>query len=138
MYIPTLSLTSALKWGGLTKPRPSHFILGKDPVPILKEAGWAPGPVWTGVKDLAPAGVRSHDHLARSESIYRLSYRVPKSRCYSPYTAVQNRHCVATGNWHHRALGSAGRLKSLPSAAYELSLTNMHYGTEQHSYHHMC
>ena len=28
-------------------PRP-HFTPGKDPVPILQEAGWAPGPVWTG------------------------------------------------------------------------------------------
>jgi len=27
-------------------PRP-HFTPGKDPVPILKEPGWAPGPVWT-------------------------------------------------------------------------------------------
>jgi len=24
------------------------FIPGKDPVPILQEAGWVPGPVWTG------------------------------------------------------------------------------------------
>jgi len=23
---------------------------GKDPVPIVQEAGWAPGPVWTGGK----------------------------------------------------------------------------------------
>jgi len=23
---------------------------GKDPVPIIQEAGWAPGPVWTGGK----------------------------------------------------------------------------------------
>ena len=30
-------------------PRP-HFTPGKDPVPILQEAGWAPGPVWTGGK----------------------------------------------------------------------------------------
>jgi len=30
-------------------PRP-HFIPGKDPVLILQEAGWAPGPVWTGGK----------------------------------------------------------------------------------------
>jgi hypothetical protein len=28
----------------------SHFTPGKDPVPIVKEAGWAPGPVWTGGK----------------------------------------------------------------------------------------
>ena len=27
-----------------------HFIPGKDPVPIVQEAGWAPGPVWTGGK----------------------------------------------------------------------------------------
>jgi hypothetical protein len=27
----------------------------RDPVPILQEAGWAPGPVWNGVENLAPA-----------------------------------------------------------------------------------
>ena len=32
-------------------PRP-HFNHGKDPVPILQEAGWATGPVWTGGKSL--------------------------------------------------------------------------------------
>jgi len=26
---------------------------GKDPVPIVQEAGWAPGPVWTGAENLA-------------------------------------------------------------------------------------
>ena len=26
---------------------------GKDPVPILQAAGWAPGPVWTGAENLA-------------------------------------------------------------------------------------
>ena len=30
-------------------PRP-HFTPGKNPVPILQEAGWAPGPIWTGGK----------------------------------------------------------------------------------------
>ena len=30
-------------------PRP-HFTPGKEPVPILQEAGWSPGPVWTGGK----------------------------------------------------------------------------------------
>jgi hypothetical protein len=86
MYISTLSLTSVLNLGGLSKPRPSHFTAGKDPVPILKEAGWAPRPVWTGVENLAPTGIRSPDHPARSES-YRLSYRGPKSRWYPPYIA---------------------------------------------------
>ena len=30
-------------------PRP-HFTPRKDPVPIVQEVGWAPGPVWTGGK----------------------------------------------------------------------------------------
>jgi len=27
---------------------------GKDPVPIVEEAGWAPGSVWAGAENLAP------------------------------------------------------------------------------------
>ena len=45
-------------------PRP--FYPGKDPVPILKEAGWAPGPVWTDAENLVPTGIRSSDRPARS------------------------------------------------------------------------
>jgi hypothetical protein len=41
--------------------------LGKDPVPI-EQAGWAPGPVWTGAENLAPTGIWSPDFLARSQS----------------------------------------------------------------------
>jgi hypothetical protein len=48
---------------------------GKDPVSIVQEAGWAPGPVWTGAENLAPTGIRSPDRPARSQSLYRLSYR---------------------------------------------------------------
>ena len=28
----------------------------KDPVSILQEAGWTPGPVWMGAENLAPPG----------------------------------------------------------------------------------
>ena len=38
-------------WVVSSTPRP-HFTPGKDAVPILQEAGWAPGPVWTGGKTL--------------------------------------------------------------------------------------
>jgi hypothetical protein len=47
-------LTSALEGGGWSAPRPGPFTPGKDPVPIVQEVGWAPGPVWTNVKNLAP------------------------------------------------------------------------------------
>ena len=53
-------------------PRP-QFTPGKDPVPILQEAGWAPGPVWTGGKFL-PHRDSIPDRPVRSQSLYRLSY----------------------------------------------------------------
>ena len=34
----------------------------------------APGPVWTGVENLVPTGIRSPDRPARSQLLYRLSY----------------------------------------------------------------
>jgi hypothetical protein len=46
--------TSALGGGGWSAPRPGRFTPGKDPVPIIQEAGWAPGPVWTCAKNLPP------------------------------------------------------------------------------------
>jgi hypothetical protein len=55
----------------------------KDPVPIVQEAGWAPGPVWTGAENLASTGIRSPDSPARSESLYRLSYPGRPSACHS-------------------------------------------------------
>ena len=53
-------------------PRPD-FTPGKDQVPTVQEAGWAPGLVWTGGKS-PPAGIRSPDRPAPSQSLYRLSY----------------------------------------------------------------
>ena len=51
-----------------------HLTSGKDPVPIVQEAGWASGSVWTGAENLAPTGIRSPDRPARRQSLYRLSY----------------------------------------------------------------
>jgi len=42
-------------WVVSSTPHP-HFTPGKDPVPILQEAGWAPGLVWTGGKILSLPG----------------------------------------------------------------------------------
>ena len=36
--------------GGGQSYVPAASTPGKDPVPIVQEAGWAPGPVWTGEK----------------------------------------------------------------------------------------
>ena len=34
------------------------YLREKDPVPILQQAGWATGPVWTRRKNLVPTGIR--------------------------------------------------------------------------------
>ena len=43
------------------------FTPGKNLVPIVQEAGWAPGPVWTRVENLALTRIRSPDRPARSQ-----------------------------------------------------------------------
>jgi hypothetical protein len=48
------------------------FAPGKDPVSIVQEAGWTPGPVWTCAENLAPTGIRSPYRPACSQSLYRL------------------------------------------------------------------
>jgi hypothetical protein len=58
-----LNLGARRGWVVSTTPRP--FYLGKDPVPIVQEAGWAPGPVWKCAKNLASTGIRSPDCLAQ-------------------------------------------------------------------------
>jgi len=49
----------------------------------VQESGWTPGPVWTGAENLAPTGIRSPDRPNRSQSLYRLSYRVHVETCRS-------------------------------------------------------
>jgi len=76
--IALLFLTTALEGGEGSAARPSRSLPpGKDPVPIVQEARWAP---WTGAENLAPTGIRSSDRPARSQSLYRLSYPGPLLR----------------------------------------------------------
>jgi len=68
---------SALDGVGGQPHTPTASTPGKYPIPIVQEAGRAQGPVWTGAENLAPTGIRSPDRPARSQSLYRLSYRAP-------------------------------------------------------------
>ena len=72
--IALLSRDHGTRWGWVVSstPRP-HFTPGKDPVPILQEAGWAAGLVWMGGKS-RPHWDSIPDHPAHSQSLYRLSY----------------------------------------------------------------
>jgi hypothetical protein len=50
----------------------------RDPVSTVKEAGWAPLPVWMGVETVAPTGIRSPDRPSSSESLHLLHYPCPQ------------------------------------------------------------
>jgi len=84
-------------------PLPGLFTPGKDPLPIVQEVGWAPEPVWTGAKNLAPTEIRSPDSPARSKSLYRLRYPGPPGPVIPSINrendatikqALKSRHCV--------------------------------------------
>ena len=71
------SMTAVLEGDEWSAARPGHLYPGKDPVAILREAGWAPEPVWMGGQS------RLHrdsitDRPAPSQSLYRLSYPAHK------------------------------------------------------------
>ena len=67
-------MTTTLEGGEWSAARPGRSLSpGKDPVPILQEAWWASGPVWTGGKT-RPHRNSILDRPARSQSLYRLSY----------------------------------------------------------------
>ena len=54
MYSSTLPSTSALDGGEWSTQCPGCFTPGKDLVPLVQEAAWATGPVWTRAENLAP------------------------------------------------------------------------------------
>jgi hypothetical protein len=81
--ITLLILYLSTRWGWVVNamPRPL-FSRGKKkaPIPIVEEAVYAPGPIWTGMKKrkyFAPTGVRNANRPACSGSLYRLRYPGP-------------------------------------------------------------
>jgi hypothetical protein len=69
-------MTTALEGGEWSAVRPGRTLPpGKDPVPFVQQAGWVPGPVWTGAENLAPTGIRSPDRPGVEEG------QMKKLRC---------------------------------------------------------
>ena len=62
-------MTTALEEVRGQRHAPAALYPEKEPVSIVQEAGWAPGPVWTGEENLAPTGIRSQDRPASSQSL---------------------------------------------------------------------
>ena len=66
-YTSFLSLTAVLERDAWSTPRPPQYPPPpeRDPVIIIQEAGWVPGPVWAGAENLFPTGIWSPDRPAR-------------------------------------------------------------------------
>ena len=67
----------------------SYFTPGKDPVPILQEAGWAPGPVWTGGNSCSHRN-SIPDHPARSSVAIPTELRGPYLTVYKEIIDVSS------------------------------------------------
>jgi hypothetical protein len=59
-YSSTLSFTSALERSSGKRYFPAASSRVIIPVPIVRETGWAAGPIWTGVENLALPGFDPH------------------------------------------------------------------------------
>ena len=67
------SMTAILEGGEWSAALPSLFTPGKDPIPIVQQVVWTPGPDRKAGKS-RPTGIRSPDPPARSQLLYRLCY----------------------------------------------------------------
>jgi hypothetical protein len=97
--LPFLDYGTRRGWEVSLTPR-SLCTFGKDPVPIVQEAGWAPGPVWTGAENLASTGIRSPERPARSQSRYSLRYPAHETEFILPViTKFRKLRQVYTYKW---------------------------------------
>ena len=88
-------------WRQMGSESGPHFTSGKDPVPILQEAGWAPGPVWMGGKS-RPHRDSIPDRPAHSQSLYRMSYPAHIGYMYFevlPLRKIQYVETAGKSNW---------------------------------------
>jgi len=83
-------------WGVSVTPRPL-FTPGKDPVPIIQEAGWAPRPIWNCAENLAPIGIRS-PHRPACSSV-AIPTELPGPHMCSTVTVIRN-YRKALKPWH--------------------------------------
>jgi hypothetical protein len=122
-YSCTLSLTSALDKVCGQRRTTAGFTSRKNPVPIVWDAGWAPGTVWTGAKELAPTGIRSPNRPARSESLYRLNYVYAVSLCMLDWNKSVIRlpvHPYGFKNHSKWPTSSSQTLENIPTCSWSL------------------
>ena len=90
---------------GWLKRRPGCFTPGNDPVPIVQETGWAPGPVWTGAEYSSLTQWDSiPDRPARTESLPTTLAPHCRARWSDAKRIVLNTNCA-----HQRLVWPQGK-----------------------------
>jgi len=72
---PYSFITPALDWAVVTIS-PTFYPRQRTPVPFVQEAGWAPGPVWTGVEKVSCLTGFKHRTVQPAASLYN-DYAIP-------------------------------------------------------------
>ena len=101
---------------GWSTPRPGRFTSGKRTGTLLKQPGWAPGPVWTGAEISPQSGIRSPERPTRSQPLYRLRYPGPL-RC-------TNKHNIEVLSRNHSCRAKAIRITHSECVCMFQSLVN--------------
>jgi len=121
------------RWSVSVTPRPL-FTSGRDPVPIVQESGWAPGPVWTGAENLAPTGNRSPDRPASSQSLFRLRYPAQSICNVESKGSMSIRICLCrhqtTGSFRYKVLYFVMLLYQLFSQKVDMNTSVIWLGSE--------
>jgi len=88
-------MTAAIEGGAWSAARPGRILPpGKEPAPILQEAGWAPGLVWTAEK-LVPTGIRSRNVQHVDSRYTDWATRLISRDCSSEYNLQINIPLIA-------------------------------------------
>ena len=99
-----------------------QFTPRKDPVPILQEAGWAPGTVCTDGKS-RPHRDSIPDPPARSQSLYRLSYSAHCSDSTRNFLSWNPQVSLSAQQYQYRVLGMQSLSSRQKSFIYILILS---------------
>ena len=88
---------------------PAALYPGKDPVPVVHEAGWSPVPVWTGAENLATTGIRPPNRPARNQSLYPLSYGIHESTSYFGHIYLEDELWNSNSDLINQTAGRSSR-----------------------------
>jgi hypothetical protein len=96
-------------------------------VRIVQEAGWSPGPAWTGAENLAYTGIPSPDRPTRSLSLYRLRYPTndinSRGGKISAFGALCNKRQCAYVKQHYDILCCSIFSRTLSNATFCMSVS---------------